>query len=105
MSLVKIALLTIEGGPHSNLPNALNGRKGGPHGNIPFAKGMFPKLASLPQGPHLELPISHLKEDHKELKELEDAGKKISRIAKDMQKEDAEGKKKYFVRSEKDEHC
>ena len=58
---------------------------------------------AMPKGPHLDLPINHLKEDHKELEKLETDGKKVMKLSKNMMKEDKEGLKKYFVKSEKDE--
>lgn len=62
------------------------------------------KLASMPKGPHLELPVSHLKEDHEEIQKMENKAKEIEETAKKMKQDDKEAKKKYYVKSEKDEH-
>jgi hypothetical protein len=83
MSLVKLA---IESGLRTDLPNAWKVKKGmGPNGNIPIAKGLFKQA--------LEIPVSHLKGDAKEINEMRRLAKKIIKITKDMNKEDNEAMK------------
>lgn len=83
MTLVKLA---IESGPRTDLPNAWKVKKGmGPNSNIPIAKGLFKQA--------IEIPISHLKGDGKEINEIRSLAKRIVKITKDMNKEDAEAMK------------
>jgi len=102
VSLIKLA---IEGGPHSDLPNAFKVRKGmGPKSNIPLAKGMFPKVAE-----KIILPMSHLKGDHNELEKIKSnaqgltdttLGRRVStilKIVKEMEADDKQAKKDHKV--------
>lgn len=78
MSLVKLA---IESGLRTDLPNAWKVKKGmGPNSNIPIAKGLFKQA--------LEIPVSHLKGDAKEINEMRRLAKKIIKITKEMNMED-----------------
>ena len=48
MSIIKLAI--IQGGPHSNLPNAwANNKKLGQKGNVPLAKGINSSLPPIPK--------------------------------------------------------
>lgn len=79
MSLIKCA---IESGLRTDVPNAFKVKRGmGPHSNIPLATGLFKQA--------LEIPISHLKGDAKEINEIRSLAQKIIKITKDMNKEDA----------------
>jgi hypothetical protein len=84
MSLVKLAL--IESGPRTDIPNAWKVKKGmGPNSNIPVAKGLFKQA--------IEIPITHLKGDTKEIDEMRSLAKRIIRITKDMNSEDKQAMK------------
>ena len=86
MSLIKIA---IEGGLRTDIPNAWKVKRGmGMRGNIPLAD-CLPKQASS----HLLIPMSHLKEDHKELEDLKGLGKKVVAKANEMEADDSKAKK------------